>query len=559
MLGAWCAVLGAIQLSGVTGSELRARAFFDAYNVKVGDPLVLTVDFIGAADFHDLHPPALARAVNRRDWKVDDLSAKTDTFRDARRLTYRVRPIREGVLWFPALEFSYSSPDGTECRVRANSIPVHATGGEQVVVAELGEDQNALPTPPELVREVRSVTLTDDQSFAWRKALAKPTAEAFASFDWPEARMNEATCALRVGNWSRAQKIYQRLEWSIGQTPELERGLVAALALRHENPAAELPVWRQVLRPVLRFGGWARAGIVLGGLAALSLLFWILGRGIRALACLALIVAFAAPVSAQGLFERFFHFGEKEERQAPRITASLATDKAELQVGDGFAFIVSVELPKEVSAEQVRLTPSSSFGLTFTGPVANLTDRQSSNPSNVIKRLSVPVRYDVPFKGRIAFAIEGMATVRETRRRNSFFTYSTSFRCDTPSRVIEVKPLPAAGQPADFSGIISEGLRVHEYCDRLTVASNDVVVISYKLVPNGYVPADFLPKDAAFEWVRQADGENRVREIEYRRFLVADGIPKTPVLEISYYDPRTKTYRTARTGGTSLKYGIIHP
>ena len=77
-------LLCAIELTGVTGNDLRARAFFDANNVKVGDPLVLTVDFLGDAEFRDLHPPVLSKVVDRRDWKLDDASAKTDTFRDAR-------------------------------------------------------------------------------------------------------------------------------------------------------------------------------------------------------------------------------------------------------------------------------------------------------------------------------------------------------------------------------------------------------------------------------------------------------------------------------------------
>ena len=47
--------------------------------------------------------------------------------------------------------------------------------------------------------------------------------------------MNEARCAILAGNWARALKIYRRLEWRIGQTPEIEQGLVAALALRYED------------------------------------------------------------------------------------------------------------------------------------------------------------------------------------------------------------------------------------------------------------------------------------------------------------------------------------
>ena len=71
--------LAAIELAGVTGTDLRARAFFDCNNVKVGDPMTLTVDFIGNADFAALHPPRLSRALDGRVWKLDQASAKTET------------------------------------------------------------------------------------------------------------------------------------------------------------------------------------------------------------------------------------------------------------------------------------------------------------------------------------------------------------------------------------------------------------------------------------------------------------------------------------------------
>ena len=571
-------LLAAIQLVGVEGTDLRARAFFDINNVKVGDPLVLTIDFLGEADFKDLHPPALAKVVGRKDWRLDDVSAKTDTFRDARRLTYRVRPMREGVLWFPALEFEYTGMDGQRRLVRSNEIPVHAKGGAQVVVEEMGEDTNEFPAPPELIGEVRGqgaeVKVSDDELFAWRKAMAKPTADMFADFDFPEAKMNEATCAIREGNWARAMKIYQKLEWTVGQTPEIEKGMIAALALKYDNPAVELPVWRQVLRPILRYGWTGRVGIVLGGFAALALLFWLLGRGIRAVACLALVVGFASAADAQGIFEQMerqmeqmhrqmqqsmggfsFHFGEKERREPVRISAAVVTSKPILQVGEPFEFIIALEYPRTASVGQIRMTPSETFGLTFTGQAQNLADGKSSNPSNVVKRLAVPARYDVPFRGRIAFAIEGMVNGRETDRGGMFtFSFSNSFRCDTDPLTVTVKPLPSAGQPDDYAGIVSEGLRIHETCDLLKVETNDVITITYRMFPNGYVPADFLPKDSAFEWVRQTDREGRVVEIEYRCYFIADGASATPVLKVPYYDPRTKSYKTAKAGGTPLAY-----
>ena len=575
-------LLAAIQLVGVEGTDLRARAFFDANNVKVGDPMVLTVDFLGEADFKDLHPPALAKVVGRRDWKLDDVSAKTDTFRDARRLTYRVRPMREGVLWFPALEFEYTGKDGSKRVTRSNEIPVHARAGAQVDMgSEMAEDANEMPKPPELVREFQvsgfGFQVSEDVEFAWRKAMAKPTADAFAEFDFPEARMNEATCAIREGNWARAMKVYSTLEWRIGQTPEIERGMIAALALKYDNSAVELPVWRQVLRPILRFGWKGRAGIVLGGFAALALLFWLLGRGIRAVACVAMAVGCVSAADAQGLFQQmeeqmrqmhqqmqqamgsgggfFSHFGEKVQREQVRITAAVATSKPVLQVGDPFEFILALEYPKTASVGQISIRPSENFGLVFTGQAQNLTDGKSSNPSNVVKRLAVPARYDVPYKGAIAFSVEGMVSGRETRNRGMFtMSFSNSFQCETPPLKVNVRPLPSVNQPADFAGIISEGLRIHETCDILTVGTNDVVTITYRMFPKGYVPADFLPKGSAFEWVRQTDREGRVQEVEYRRYFVADGAAKTPELVIPYYDPRTKTYKSAKTGATPLKY-----
>ena len=575
MAGCWAGALlvCAIELLGVRGNALRARAFFDANNVKVGDPLVLTVDFIGDADFSSLHPPALAKAVDRADWKVDDASAKTDTFRDARRLTYRVRPMREGLLWFPSLEFAYEKPSGATASVRANAIPVHAKAGQGVVVAGMDEADEAerLPAPPDLVADA-GVPLADDARFAWRKACAAPTAAAFAAFDFPAARLNEASCAVREGNWARALSVYRALEWRTGQTPEIEKGIRAALALRFDSPDAELPVWRQVLRPLLRFAWAGRVGLVLGGLLATALLFWLLGRGIRALACVALALGLAVPAQAD-VFEQMeeqmrqmrqrmnrafgggLFGGLAEAREPVRIAASVETDRDALRVGEPFAFVVLVEAPKTATLDQLRLGPKQTFGLTVTGPVESLADLAAANPSNVIRRFSVPARYDVPFKGGVAFAVQGMVTGRETSpdgRRT--FSFSNSFDCETEPLAVDVQPLEAAGQPADFAGIVSEGLRLHETCDVLTVETNDVVTVSYRLVPNGYVPDDFLLPGAAFEWTRQRDRAGRTTEIEYRRFVVADGAPATPKVSVSYYDPRTKSYRRATAGGTLLTY-----
>ena len=563
-------LLAVIELTGVTGDNLRARAFFDANNVRVGDPLVLTVDFLGSADFASLHPPALSRSVSRSDWKLDDASAKTSTYLDARRLTYRIRPMREGVLWFPALEFEYSSTDGTKRLVRSNAIPVHAKPGADVVVDGMSESDNiAMPQPDDLIVSAPA-GLSDDDLFSWRKACANPAADAFASFDFAEARLNEARCAILEGDWRRAIDVYSRLEWQIGQTPAIERGLIAALARRFQNPSVELPVWRQVGRPILRYGWKGRFALVFGGAAAFILVFWLLGRIIRILACIAVVAIFALPAVAQARDP----FAEMEEmhrqmraqmqqmismptsgsfnisiggEQQPNveIAASVETSRSDIQVGDAFDFILRLEAPKGVGISQLQLTPSETFGLQQTGQSSQLVEEPSKNPSNVVMRMSVPVRYDVPFKGRMTFTVSGMSTVRQVANGGRFsFTSSTSFSRRTAPIEIDIKPLPSDNQPQNFSGIIADRVSVVESVDPKTVETNDVVTITYRMNHNGYLPEGWQPEGAAFEWTKG----------EWRRYLVADGIEATPEVEVVYYDPSAKAYRTLKTGSTPLVY-----
>ena len=564
-------LIAAIKLVGVAGGELTTRAYFDVNNAKVGDPLVLTIDFIGEADFTALHPPALSKHVSKEDWKVDDLSAKTETDTKriggffssrevavARSLTYRVRPMREGVLWFPALEFEYEGPDGEARTVTANEIPVHAKKGEQVVVKELSLDTEKMPEPPELAMEP-GVALGDDELFAWRKACAAPSADAFAEFPFPAGRMNEATCAIREGR--RALKIYSRLEWSVGQTPEIERGILAARALKFDSAAAELPVWREVGRPILKYAWKGRVGIFLGLALGVSLLFWLLGRAIRALACVSIVLFLVPAANGQGIFEEMERMMEEShqrmqqhsgERQKPiEIKASVRTEPAELQVGEPFAFILALESPKSASIGQIQIAPSEMFGLTVTGRTENLTDGVSSNPSNVVKRLSIPVRYDVPFKGKLSFRVSGMVSGRQ-RAGNMSFSFSNSFSVDAAPIDVDIRPLPSAGQPDDFSGIISEGMRLTERLDAKKVGTNDVIKITYHLECRGYLPKGWRPNGVAFEIGR---GErNGTVAIEWMRYFVADGAAETPRLSVVYYDIKSKTYKKAETGGTHVEY-----
>ena len=612
-------LLCAIELTGVTGKDLRARAFFDANNVRVGDPLVLTIDFLGEAEFSNLHPPALSKAVDRGDWRLDDVSAKTETYRDARRLTYRVRPMREGVVWFPALEFSYSGASGERRTVRANSIPVHARSGAQVVVAGMDEaaEEESMPAPTALVADPLwglppgAAPVSEDEAFAWRKACASPSADAFLPFGFPAARINEATCAVREGQWARALGVCRRLEWRVGQTPEIERTMVAAIALRTDNQNAELPVWRQAMRPLLRFAWAGRAGIVLGGVAAITLLFWLLGRAVRALACVAFVLSAACALgetietvttNADGsvtkttvmrsgnggfsfsmsstsggsggngvslprgfggdpfggdpfdMFENFDPFGRgRGARQKFNVGVSLEPDKPSVSVGEDFLLVLSVETPRSVAlTENLRLSIDESGMVQQTGNAQTMRPVQAKNPTNVVTRFVFPMRAVAPVAGPLHYSVEGECVSRS--RGFSFFRQSTPFASGRRTAQFRATPLPEDGRPEDFGGIVAEGLDVFELPDLIKVCTNDVVTITYKVRPRGSVPPAWPPRDVAFEWMRRNGDDGRLQEIEYRRYFVADGTPTTPRLSVSYWNPGEKRYKTASAGGTKLVY-----
>jgi hypothetical protein len=384
--------------------------------------------------------------------------------------------------------------------------------------------------------------------------------------------MNEATCAIREGQWRRALKIYSRLEWSVGQTPEIERGILAARALKFESAAAELPVWREVGRPLLKYAWKGRIGILLGFAIGVTLVFWLLGRAIRALACIAVALFFAHAAQGQGLFEEMERMMEESQRQMQQhmqqmqtmsfsvggerqkpveIKATVRTEPAELQVGEPFSFILALETPRSVSIGQVQIAPSEMFGLTVVGKVENMTDGISKNPSNVVKRLSIPVRYDVPFKGKLSFKVSGMVSGRQ-RAGNMSFSFSNSFSVDAAPIDVDIRPLPSAGQPDDFSGIISEGLGLSERLDTRKVGTNDVIKITYHLECRGYLPKGWRPEGVAFEIGRGS--RNGFVVIEWMRYFVADGAAETPRLAVIYYDVKSKSYKKAETGGTHVEY-----
>lgn len=568
------AAVSVIPLEGVKCADMTVRADLDAYNVFEGDPIVLTVDFIGNADFGSLHPPELSGAVDSGVWKIDDKSAKTDTYRNARRMTYRIRPVKDGCLEFPALTFSYRHfHTGEKVEVSTSPIPVHSKTTSQVVIS--GEDEGGIvwPLPDGLLIDLSSsqwgsqTGLTEDQLFAWRKACASTNAAAFKEFDFPEARLNESACEILSGNWQRALSIYSSLEWEIGQTPAVERGMVAALALKTSNPHAELPVWRQIFRPVLKHSWKGRALYTLGAIFAVALVLFILKAIFRIVVCFAVVFLLTHSAFAIDPFAEFDRMHEEMMRKMnsmrmnssgggsmmsvngmqmdrPQITAKVSVDKNELVVGETFNLLISLDAPKDCTLSQIRINPSRIIGLSSAGESENLTDETSSVTNRVIKRISIPLRYDVPFKGDVAFTINGMCdSVISSRGFRSSF--STSFGTDAGSIDFDVKLLDGVKTPDDYNGCIGERFTANQRLNSNELETNDVVVAMITVRGSNA----FIPENA---FVNE-QGRDR-NTVIYKKLFRATGETKTHDISFSYYNPSKKDFSRVIAKGVPLKY-----
>jgi len=127
----------------------------------------------------------------------------------------------------------------------------------------------------------------------------------------------------------------------------------------------------------------------------------------------------------------------------------------------------------------------------------------------------------------------------------------------TPKLVIHVNPLPS-GKPANFSGAVGE-FSINSSISTKELKTNDAVTIklvisgtgNMKLIstPEAVFPKDFEvydPKvDNKFTLMKNGLSGNKV--IEYLAIPRHAGLYKIPPIEFSYFDLKTKSYKTLKT------------
>ena len=542
-----------LELSGFKGSDLSVFSKFDNNNVKLGDPMKYEVVFKGDGDFTSLRAPQIGKVVDRREWKVDMFSVKTTTFEDGKVFEYTMRPLTDGVVYFPEVQFSFGENGQI---LKTQKIPVSVKKGEKVVLIgteETFDDEMApsgiVVTPPE--------NLSDDEMFVWRKACRTFDPELFAKFDFPVSKLNEASCWLMRGQWAKALKIYRGLEWRIGQTEEVERGIMCCISGRTGEKFVQLPVWREAFRFVLKYDWKMRVAVVLLCALAVALAAFLFRRLIKVLAVLALVVSLPCEAhSFSGLFESirarhnslFSGFGSHvQPNEAVEVKAEIALSKKHLVVGESFAFNVSLEVPEKASLHSVKLDFDNTYALTFLGGDETLSDEKSNKKGYLRKRFKVYARYDAPVDLKIQATIGGMVRIvrrYESGGMSSVMSSESSFSCITDKLRVNVMPLDSRLRPEGFSGVVGSNASFTSVFAEKTVCTNDVVAVEYVFQIDGFIPDD------AFEGVRQRNKKS----VTLRSYFVADGRTEIPPREVAYYDTESKSYKFARSSSIRINY-----
>lgn len=168
--------------------------------------------------------------------------------------------------------------------------------------------------------------------------------------------------------------------------------------------------------------------------------------------------------------------------------------------------------------------------------------------------------------------IEAQVRVRDRRRRDpfgDFFGASGLFDRRVPVTVasrpvtVEVLPLPVEGRPGSFTGHVGE-LDVSTSADRTEVAANEALTFRVDLTGTGNIRAlgapeiDFPDEFEVFppetgESIAPGGGSIRgSRAYEYVLIPRVPGSVTIPAVEVSYFDARSRTYGTARSGPVAV-------
>jgi hypothetical protein len=129
---------------------------------------------------------------------------------------------------------------------------------------------------------------------------------------------------------------------------------------------------------------------------------------------------------------------------------------------------------------------------------------------------------------------------------------------------LTVLSLPSAGKPAAFSGLVGD-FTIQSSLDKTAVSTNEAISLKIKLAGTGLLkflntlPLDFTPDFEVFD-PKINESLNKTgsvvtssKEFEYVIIPRVAGSQKIKGLELSYFNPQSKSYKTLRTPEYSLE------
>ena len=127
---------------GAVGRNVEAKATLDATTCKVGDPLTLTLEVTGGVSISNMRTPVLGLQPElTKDFRIYDENVKSATLPNGKRFTYRVRPLREGTLEFPAIKIGYFNSEHQAYEIlKTQPIPLQAKPTTQIATATAKND-----------------------------------------------------------------------------------------------------------------------------------------------------------------------------------------------------------------------------------------------------------------------------------------------------------------------------------------------------------------------------------------------------------------------------------
>ena len=222
------------------------------------------------------------------------------------------------------------------------------------------------------------------------------------------------------------------------------------------------------------------------------------------------------------------------------VKGQVRLEPAHAVVGIPCSFVFTFE-----GTEKVR--PTGVTGLPDSG-VAYLAETLEPYADNTYR---LPVRFLAPCTNTLHLKVEGTQTV-ERRSGNVFRSASSSFRKELPPLKLEVRALPEEGRPASFSGAVGTSFTMTQTLTPDHVHPGDLVTATYTLAFDGYCPSNAWPRIEHLSKEFKAYDPKEVAATPTSRTWTQVLVPRTvsatnsPLVSLSYYNPRTRRYEVAR-------------